>query len=250
MTGQSVQAGYIPNNVTTGDAACEGRKSITTIIDFSIGLTYRLDLTQIQTMQNWIKSVQCLYVDNADNADPKTIVMGVSNQRIIVPAFSQGYFPILQPNPPVLQFSSTDADTITIQILNFFLPPYIWGPDGIQIAGTVQTADAILDGTVSGGAVNVRSNPVPVTPTDDKGTITAGGTPQLVLAANPNRKRFTIFNPDTATETLYMSWGAAGAGQIPLAPGGGWDESGSSEVVSAIYLEAATTGHPFTCYEG
>lgn len=248
MSSQSDQAGYIPNSVKTGDAACEGRKSITTIIDFSIGLTFRLDLTQIQQMQNWIRSVQCLYVDNLDNTVAKTITMGVTNQRITVPAGAQGYFPILQTNPPVLQFQSENADTLKIQILNFFLPPAMWGVNG-SIAGVVETSDAILDSTVTSGFVNTKTNPVDITPADDSGSIAAANTPQLAIAANPTRKRFTIFNPDTATETLYMRWGSAAAGPIPILPGGGWDESGTSCVQDAIYLEAATIGHDFTAYE-
>lgn len=250
MSSQSNQAGYIPNTVKTGDAACEGRKSITTIIDFTIGLTFQLDLTLIQQMQNWIKSVQCLYVDNADNADAKTIIMGVTNQRIIVPANSQGYYPILQPDPPVLQFKSSVANTLKIQVLNFFLPPYIWGPTGSLIVGTVSVADAILDGTVSGNKVNVRTSPNGVIATDHSGTITVGGTGQVLMLANGSRGQWNLQNPVTATEKLQFSKIGITGPWYDLNAGSSVADDGSTVYQGEVWILGATTGHAFTADEG
>jgi hypothetical protein len=233
------------SQVLLGSPACEGRKSITTIIDFSIGLSFQLDLSAIQTQQKWINSVQTLYVDNSHNASAIDIVMGVSLQHITIPAGAQAYMPILQPNPPVLNFTNTLPVTVKIQILNFFVPPIVWGAGGV----TQEVSDPILDATVSNNRVNTTSLPTTLTGvTDASGTITAGGTAQQVLAANASRNRFIIANPDTATDTLYMSFGSGASGEIPLQPGMIWDESGSSIVGEAIFLKGATTGDAFTLY--
>lgn len=249
MPSQSIQAGYMPNNVNTGNAACEGRKSITTIIDFSIAPNFTLDLTQIQQMQVWIKSVQCLYIDNSANSDPVTIIMGVTNQKIIFPPMSQGYIPILQPNPPVLQFSCPNPVPVTIQVLNFFLPPYIWGPNGTVISGTVIVSDPILDSTVVASRVNTRELPGNVILTDRSGTITAGGVGQILMAANATRLRWKLANPTTAAEILQYSYHSIAGPWYDLAAGQAIDET---ECVSPqeLFVIAATTAHAFTADEG
>ena len=231
------------SQVPLGSPACEGRKSITTIIDFSIGLSFQLDLSAIQTQQKWINSVQTLYVDNSGNASAVDIVMGVSLQHITIPAGAQAYMPILQPNPPVLNFTNTLAVTVKIQILNFFVPPIVWGAGGV----TQEVSDPILDATVSNNRVNTTSIPTTLTSvTDASGTITTGGTAQTLFAINATRRRFIIANPATATEELDFN--INGGGFISLLPGMVWDESGSSIVGDAIQVKAATTGHAFTAY--
>lgn len=248
MGSQAKQLGYLPNNVQTGDAACEGRKSITTIIDFNIGLNFSLDLTSIQQMQNWIRSVQCLYIDNADNAFAITLTMGVTNQRVIVPANSQGYYPVLQPNPPVLQFVSGSVGTLKIQILNFFLPPYIWT---IAAGGgaTIPVADAILDATVVNGRVRTTELPGQVALTDRSGTIAVAATGQSLMAANPGRLKWNLQNPSNATEKLQFSYFSIAGPWYDLTPGAEVEET---ECVYAgqVWVIAATAAHAFTAAEG
>ena len=242
----------IPNDVPTGNPACEGRKSITTIIDFSIGLVFTLDLSFIVDQLARINSVQTLFVDNSLNSNSITITTGVVNQKIVIPPLSQAYIPVLQNNPPVLRFQSSVAVTLPIQILNFFLPPIVWSVNGTPVlnpSGYMYVTDPILDATVSNNKVNVNQVPYTIqTLTDASGTITAGGTGQIAIPASASRVRWIIENPSAATEILQLSFGAAGAGKIDLLPGAAWDESNSSIVGDAVYVVAATTGHSFTAY--
>jgi hypothetical protein len=241
----------IPNSVPCGIPACEGRKSITTIIDFSLGLNFTLDLTAITSQLQFIRSVQTLYIDNLGNTSPVTITMGVTLQRITFPANAQGYVPILQPNQPVLQFANTLPNTVKIQILNFFLPPIIWGNTGVlNAAGALEVSDTILDNIVVGGALQTVTQPNTLNALIDRsGTITTGGTVQSLMAANTTRKRFIISNPSTATEILQFMFGANTAGRIDLAPGMTWDENNITVVGEQIFVVAATTAHKFTAYE-
>jgi hypothetical protein len=247
------QSSYIPNVVPTGEAACEGRKSITTLIDFSIGLIFRLDLTAIQAQQQWIRSVQTIFVDNSENAVQIVVTCGVTLQRVVIPPNSQAYIPLLQPNPPVLQFEASAAVPLTVQILNFFLPPCVWGTNGSPAidpdTGALIVTDQILDSCVANNALNVNSLPFTVNGLiDASGTIVTGGTAQSLFAANPDRQRFIITNPTSATEILQFAIGLSTAGYIDLAAGATWDENGSSIAGQQIFIKGATTGHAFTAY--
>jgi len=243
---------FIPQPVPTGNAACEGRKAITTIIDFSLGLTFTLDLSAVQAQLAWFKSIQTIYVDNSANSNPFNITCGVTTQKIVIPPNCCGYVPLLQPDQPVLQFQSANVVAVKIQLLNFFLPPFIWSVNGaatLNPGGTLAVADAILDATVSNNKVNVTSVPYTIqTLTDASGTIAVGGTAQIAIPASASRQRWIIGNPAAATEPLFISIGSGVAGQITLLAGQTWDENGGSIVGDAVYVNAATLGHAFTAY--
>lgn len=253
MSSPSDQSGRIPVNVYTGDKMCEGRKSLPVNIDFSQGANFFLDLSSIQGQgpQKYISSVQTLYIDNVDNTAAIDVVMDVSKQRIRIPAGSEAYIPVLEPNPPKITFTCANPVIVPVQVLNFFVPPYIWGNNfAFTPAGYLEVSDPALDAIISNGALATRPTTLGYTSiTNDSSTITAGGTAQQAIAANANRKRFIVSNPDSASETLYLILGASGNGQIPLLPGMTWDESGSSIFQGAVYVLAATTGHAFTAYE-
>ena len=89
--------------------------------------------------------------------------------------------------------------------------------------------------------------------TNRSGTITAGGTAQVLMAVNASRKYLLVQNPSAATESLWINFTTAAVESQPsieLTPGQGFlMEAGfiSTEAVSVI---AATTGHAFTAKEG
>lgn len=223
-----------------------GRQAIHVLIDFSLGTTYQLDLSQIQS-QAKLDSVQTLYVDNSANTGTITITMeGVTQQSIILPPNSQGYFPVLQGNPPVLNFTvASGAPVVNIQLMNFFLPPVIWG--------TLATGGSFVDVTLAGILINnqvpVITNPNNVALADGSGTIAAGGTAQQLFAANPTRKMMIIQNPVAATETLQIMFGASNAGRLDLNPGGSYTADGETIENNSVFIVAATTGHAFTAYQ-
>ncbi len=109
---------------------------------------------------------------------------------------------------------------------------------------------------VSGKWSNVNvsaSNPLPVqnvsaSPVDRSSTITAGGTAQVLLAANANRKGIEFFNNSVGSLWLnVVGTATAGGGSIEVRSGGYWSPSVCP--VTAISVIGATTGQAFTCWE-
>lgn len=239
------QASYAPQPVPLGGQInCRnGRVAINVLIDFALGASFQLDLSQVQS-QGSIDSVQTLYIDNADNADALQIIFGLTNQRVIWPAGAQGYLPVLQGNPPVMVFSiASGTPVVKVQCMNFFVPPGIWYTNGVPVD------DLTLASVITNGAVNVNVAPNTVTgPDDATATITAGGTRQSLFPADPARKRFLISNPVNATETLSFSYVSNTGGLIDLPPGTTWNEADLSTSGDEIWIVAATTGHAFTAY--
>ncbi len=95
--------------------------------------------------------------------------------------------------------------------------------------------------------------PIGVVPTDGSGTLTNGGASQTVFAARPTRSLLICQNPITATEPLFLNFGAAAStagGSIELAPGGSVTLIGAAVPATSVTTTAATTGHRFVCKEG
>lgn len=102
-----------------------------------------------------------------------------------------------------------------------------------------------------GGADVSSSNPLPVqnvsaSPVDRSST--TGGTAQVLLAANANRKGIEFFNNSVGSIWLnVVGTAAAGGGSIEVRSGGYW--SPPVVPVTAISVIGATTGQAFTCWE-
>lgn len=214
------------NSTWLGNQPCEGWNAVRVPLAFDGVDGIEVDLSIVQQTGHF-SAAQTLYVDNSTNSVPIFVQCEQSNQTFQVPAGGFIYMPLIQPNPPKVIFNSSNAVNITAFFLNFFLPPCVWGP------------------LVTGGSGLLTTE----NPNDHSGTIAVGGTAQLVIPANTNRKGFLISNPDTATETLYIMLGAAANGRIPLVPGATY-ESGNPFWAGGVYLVAATGGHAFTAYEG
>ena len=92
---------------------------------------------------------------------------------------------------------------------------------------------------------NVSASPV-ASPVDRSGT--TGGTAQVLLAANANRKGIEFFNNSVGSIWLnVVGTAAAGGGSIEVRSGGYWSPSVCP--VTAISVIGATTGQAFTCWE-
>jgi hypothetical protein len=104
-----------------------GPKAVPLNMDFSSATEQDVDLSQL-VEQARIEYVQTVFIDNADNAAAVTLKTTLTNQRIICPAHSQGYFSILQPNNPVMNFSTTPAANLIVgvQFLNVPVQPAVW----------------------------------------------------------------------------------------------------------------------------
>ncbi len=86
------------------------------------------------------------------------------------------------------------------------------------------------------------------------GTITTGGTPQQVMAANPARRYFLFQNPSGNAITFWVSFlsktPAAASPAIEVKPGGTIEFEGSFVPIQEVYVYGATTGVAYTAKEG
>ena len=104
----------------------EGPKAIPINLDFSGSPTFQLDLKPLQD-QKRIAIVQCLWIDNAGNSTQLVVTINGSNQQIVVKANTQGYYPVLVPNPARFGFQSTQGQNFTnVFLLNMPISGCTW----------------------------------------------------------------------------------------------------------------------------
>jgi hypothetical protein len=235
--------------------------AITAVCDFSAtgipSTGYAIDTTTFANKLQ-MKTVQTIFLDNSQNNGYAEVFNPLFNQSFALPPGWQGYFPILAPliSGSKFQVTSTGNEQVNVIFLNSLMPLASWAATVTPpAAGNPQSvADAILDATVQNNRQNVTSIDAQATGVDFSGTIAVGGTAQLVLAANANRRGFFIQNTDpNDAEGLWFGFtagitpGSAGAYGMAQAaninyPGGSFQ----GIVSNNIYLVAATTGHKFS----
>jgi hypothetical protein len=241
-----------PIKVNIGSAPAEGRLCVPYNIDFTAQQTATIDLTNIQQMQQRISFVQTVYVDNSLNAQPVTLTMANTSQKLTVPANSQAYLPMALSLQNSIVVATTGGIVLPLQLFNFGIAPFVWSalnPLSGGSGGTIPVSDAILESTVSNGAINtqVTGN---ISPTGASGTITAGGTAQTLLLANATRKYLRFQNTSSGTLWLNDNGGTAGANvgdSIEIAPNQMYETYPGTASNKAISVFGATTGQQFAC---
>jgi hypothetical protein len=130
------------------------------------------------------------------------------------------------------------------------------GPTMRWLARAVNLFTPVFQLDIGGASSNAESlvslaNPIPETAvartvTTTVATITAGGTAQNVLSSITSPGRLCeIYNPRTATESLFVSdGGTATTNSIEIQPGGYYISA--SLTTNAISVLGATTAHAFT----
>lgn len=108
----------------------------------------------------------------------------------------------------------------------------------------------IVAGDPSDSANTVVVSSAPGALVDRSGTITAGGTAQVLCPANTTRRGILMEN--VSTSPLYVNLtgtASTGAGSFKLDPGDYWESSNGSAGVAAISIFGATTSQAFTAKE-
>lgn len=101
---------------------------------------------------------------------------------------------------------------------------------------------------VSSGSLTQRSTASTPTAASTL-SITTGGSAQVLFAANSNGFNFHIYNPRSATESLFISLSQStyAASWIEILPGGYYNPDIRTN--TAVYIYSTTTGHSFTAEE-
>jgi len=104
----------------------EGAKSIPLLLDFTNTNLWTIDLTSFQEL-GYISMIQTVYIDNSANGNSFTVVVGTSGQKITAAPNTQGYYPVLCPNPAKLSFGTLQGSgVIPIQLINTPIPGPVW----------------------------------------------------------------------------------------------------------------------------
>jgi hypothetical protein len=147
---------FLPLKVAGGQFPPEGPRAVRIYLDFTTNGALLADLSGLVQGQPapQLSYVQTLFVDNSANANPLVVTTDASNQKVIFPAYSQGYMPILQPNFPKITFNTTPATGLTFYAfaLNFPVTPSIWSATvagGTYSGGKLQVTDVALDALIN-----------------------------------------------------------------------------------------------------
>jgi hypothetical protein len=108
----------------------DGPKAIPLLLDFTATTAideYDVDLTN-QQQQGRISMIQSLYIDLSGATNDLTVTNPISGQVIKAKAGTQGYYSVLCPNPPRLNFtSSTSGGTLVpVFLLNVPVSGVVW----------------------------------------------------------------------------------------------------------------------------
>jgi len=105
----------------------DGPKTYPFTADFRTIGSFGVDLTN-EVTQGFIKFLSGGFFDNSNNANPLTIVVPTTNQKVIIPAKSQAYLPLLFTDTVSLQLTTTVDNQLLVPffLCNFPITPAIW----------------------------------------------------------------------------------------------------------------------------
>jgi hypothetical protein len=120
-----LQAASIP--VYNAQVPSEGPFALTLSLDFSANASYSLDLEMLTAGGGNISMVQTIFLDTTGLTGNTTVTVGGTVQTIIAKANTQGYYPVLSPNPPRFTFANAGGAGIAKVILvNVPIAPGTW----------------------------------------------------------------------------------------------------------------------------
>lgn len=198
-------------SVAFGEAPLKGSRAMHQVLDFSLQNPIEINLTY-ETESGRLEFVQALYIDNGSNIAAITCTMRSTNQRIIIPAGSQAYVPVLASadNPDIVfttTFTDGSAPLVPVDYLNFPVPAMTWSVTGGYIGGS----------TGADYSANRPANPP------------AGLTLVATAPVNATRSKITVQNQDANQIIVVRDNGANGAVSfVYLAPGLGLGQQGQS----------------------
>lgn len=120
LTSQNLQVVPVQNQTPPEG----GQVAVKLVLDFSAQGEWDVDLTPY-IQQGKLSSVQTLYIDAGDANVPIKVTFPSSGFRIIAPANSQGFYPVLSPSPTSIKFEAA-GPVCTIFVLNFPIPGQSW----------------------------------------------------------------------------------------------------------------------------
>ena len=211
-----------------------GPKAVVVNLLFSGGTTdFLVDFT-LAVAAARMSVVQTFFVDNFANPATLQISCASTGQTLEVPAYSQGFFPVLGSQLPKFAIHTVGGVSVTVIALNVPMPSTVWYAAGTQSFSILDKPRTILPGDVVSVAV--------------------GGTAVIAINGGRIAGGATIINPTGAPagESLFIdpyaapalaSPGANGT-TIELFPGQAWQAPAGLQ--GNVWVTAATAGHAYT----
>lgn len=151
----------MPEPITINNASVTGRAqsrdpgienvSASYDADFSSAASFVFDLTVINQLKVF-GIPRTLFIDNGSNPSEVTVLVSITQQYFIVPAFAAGYFIINASNGSTITLESSGGatDLVTVSIFNYDIPPVVWYSFGtfnldkpLSVYGTMAEGDNI-----------------------------------------------------------------------------------------------------------
>lgn len=217
--------------VFNGYAPKEGPKALPVDFDFTTLGTFAFDL-MLENSEGVIQFVQSVYVDNSDNPGALTMRFAQTGQRLVIPANSQGQYPVICPDQTQVVMSCPVSALAKGRAIFMNVPmPYTqWGP---------QTINANQNVIVSPSSKSTTQN--------GSGVIASANTSQLVFSQNNNRLGLFIENPSVSTGVLYVEFGtpATTGSSIQLLPGQSYQMTSTVITTDQVNVLSTTAGVGF-----
>lgn len=103
---------------------CPPSNYIRMVADFTSTLEFEAQFSSIIN-RGHIDSIQGMYVDNGGNANPVTFDWRDCGKRIVFPASSQGFLPLILSKQPRLVIAAAGG-IVPFFLYNFAVPAEIW----------------------------------------------------------------------------------------------------------------------------
>lgn len=106
----------------------KGPTILSTRLDFTALGSAKIDLVKEEATDRMPVGVQSIFIDNSENPQPLVMVVGVTQQRVKIPANKQGVFPVYSNGDTDFTFTTTAGAGIIIPIIfaNFPQPYAVW----------------------------------------------------------------------------------------------------------------------------
>ena len=202
-----------------------GPRAIGFILDFIDYQTNIIDFTYAYE-NTAFKQVMGIFVDNSTNPFPLTIQAQQSpQQKIVVPSYSQGTFPVIAPIRPKFTFTTNGSVNVGVVFTNIPLSCDVWS---VQTPGVPTTPSNIVV-TTGGAAVNPWGTQ----------HVTAGG-----FIYNPTSNGATVIYVDFTNTAQTASPGTLGT-TVDLSPG---DSIPIPTGFISVSVNSASSATPFVAF--
>jgi hypothetical protein len=241
----------VPQPIKNALIPAEGPKCIPINLDFTASTTYALSLQNLQS-RDYVSIIQTIFIDNSSNADTMTVTTGVANQAIIAPPYTQGYYPVLCPQPPAFVFATQGGVVVPIQLINVPMPCAVWSVESGSGSTPIDTIvhsgyGYVLDNVMSENSVIVprffgSKNQQVNFSSSNNGTTLATASPYYF---------FTSFQVTTSSDIAFSN---GKAGQVSVTDSAGncyfvaWLNPGVANYVSLTGIQMITGTSGVTLY--